>query len=153
MGPKNKKTSGEEQCDREQEEGEEQDHPEDQHHPAHLRIGPEHEGDRAEEDDSAPPMRSRGLGRRALGNREGFLSRPRCPEQAEEEGQEEPEKNEEDTEEREGARTNHDRDDEDEVQTRLSAKDRQGESDESRHEGPWAGESNGARGETNLGAR
>src|SRR5947208_11329350 len=60
MPEKNKKTSGDEQCDCKQNEREKQDCAEDEHPAGHLRIGAEDEWDGTEEYDAPPATSFRG---------------------------------------------------------------------------------------------
>src|SRR3979490_2625070 len=108
MPEKNKKTSGDEQCDCEQDEREKQDRAEDEHPPGHLRIGAEDQRDRTEEHDAAPSASFRSA---LLCLRRNLRRLPRgqprhwrrCAGRPEEEREEKSEEDEEDPEESERA--------------------------------------------------
>src|SRR5207247_9548285 len=104
MPEKNKKTSGDEQCDCKQDERKKQDCAEDEHPAGHLRIGAEDEWDGTEEHDAAPATSFRGALRCDLQDPGRIRSRrshrgSRCAGRPEAEASEKSEEDEQDPEE------------------------------------------------------
>ena len=155
MPEKNKKTSGDEQCDCKQNEREKQDRAKDEHPAGHLRIGAEDEWDGTEEHDAAPATSFRGALRRDPWNLGrigcGSYRRRRGAGRPEEERQEKSEEDEQDPEECQRAGPDDGGDDEDEIDARFPAGDGHGEGDQSHEQDPGSHESDRAHATPILG--